>query len=112
MTRGNVISKKDIAICPGDYPIYSSSAVGNGEFGRYGKFMFDEELVTWSIDGGGKFFYRPKARYSVTNVCGYIRNNIPESINTKFLSNFVCNKPLNTCKIPRKGTVIINKYSI
>ena len=85
MTRGNVISKKDIAICPGDYPIYSSSAVGNGEFGRYGKFMFDEELVTWSIDGGGKFFYRPKARYSVTNVCGYIRNNIPESINTKFL---------------------------
>jgi hypothetical protein len=71
--RGKIISQKDIEADPGDYPVYSSSAKGNGEFGRYGKFMFDEELVTWSVDGGGKFFYRPKSRYSITNVSGFLR---------------------------------------
>jgi len=70
--RGNIISSKDIARNPGDYPIYSSSAKGAGEFGRYGEYMFDEELITWSVDGGGRFFYRPKHRFSVTNVSGYM----------------------------------------
>ena len=68
--RGSIISSKDIAEYPGDYPIYSSSAKGSGEFGRYGHYMFDEELITWSIDGGGRFFFRPKHKFSVTNVCG------------------------------------------
>ena len=54
--RGNIISSEDIAKYPGDYPIYSSSAKGSGEFGRYGHYMFDEELITWSVDGGGRFF--------------------------------------------------------
>lgn len=71
--RGDVISTIDLASFPGEYPVYSSSAVGTGEFGRYGRFMFEEELITWSIDGGGRPFYRPKHRYSVTNVCGYLR---------------------------------------
>ncbi|HEX5355777.1 MAG TPA: restriction endonuclease subunit S [Aquabacterium sp.] len=71
--RGNVISKKDIDATPGDCPIYSSSVKNDGEFGRYGNFMFDEELITWSVDGGGNFFYRSKHRFSVTNVCGYMR---------------------------------------
>ena len=71
--RGNIISSKDIANKPGDYPIYSSSAQGKGEFGCYADFMFDEELITWSVDGGGRFFFRPKHKFSVTNVCGYMR---------------------------------------
>jgi len=71
--RGKIISKKDIDACPGDYPVYSSSARGDGEFGRYGEFMFEEELVTWSVDGGGKFFYRPECRFSITNVSGFLR---------------------------------------
>lgn len=71
--RGDIISSKDIAQNVGNYPIYSSSAKGNGEFGRYGSYMFDEELITWSVDGGGRFFYRPKHKFSVTNVCGYMR---------------------------------------
>ena len=85
IARGNVISKKDIQSNPGDYPIYSSSAMGDGEFGRYGKYMFDEELVTWSIDGGGKFFYRGKKKFSVTNVCGYIRVENSNVLLPKFL---------------------------
>ena len=83
--RGDVISTIDLASHPGDYPVYSSSAVGAGEFGRYGRFMFDEELITWSIDGGGRPFYRPKHRYSVTNVCGYLRIKRPDAWNYRYL---------------------------
>jgi type I restriction enzyme, S subunit len=71
--RGKVISQKDIDNNPGSYPIYSSSVHAGGLFGHYGTYMLNEELITWSIDGGGHFFYRPKHRYSVTNVCGYMR---------------------------------------
>ena len=71
--RGKVISQRDIDRLPGDYPIYSSSVHFNGLFGSYGEYMFDEELITWSVDGGGHFFHRPKHRFSVTNVCGYLR---------------------------------------
>jgi type I restriction enzyme M protein len=83
--RGQVISKKDIDANPGIYPVYSSSAQGNGEFGQYGNYMFDEELITWSVDGGGRFFYRPKHKFSVTNVSGWLRINRPEKINAKYL---------------------------
>ncbi len=73
LARGKVISQKDIDRTPGDYPIYSASVKWDGVFGRYGEFMFDEELITWSVDGGGNFFYRPKHKFSVTNVCGLMR---------------------------------------
>ena len=80
--RGQVISKKDIKNTPGPYPIYSSSVKGGGLFGTFGNFMFDEELITWSVDGGGNFFFRPKHKFNVTNVCGWLR------INTENLSYF------------------------
>lgn len=85
LCRGNVISKTDIAKTQGEYPIYSSSIHNQGLFGRYGKYMFDEELITWSVDGGGDFFYRSKHKYSVTNVCGYMRVNT-SSIDYYFLA--------------------------
>ena len=83
--RGKVISQKDIDQLPGEYPIYSSSVQFGGLFGSYGKYMFNEELITWSVDGGGNFFYRPKHCFSVTNVCGYLRVLTPY-INYRFLS--------------------------
>jgi type I restriction enzyme S subunit len=70
--RGKVISRRELAATPGDYPVYSSSAVNNGEFGRYGSYMFDDSRITWSIDGGGKLFFREPHCYSVTNVCGWL----------------------------------------
>jgi len=82
--RGNVISKIDIRAVSGLFPIYSSSSKNNGMMGRYGKFMFDEEMVTWSVDGGGSFFYRPRHKFSVTNVSGYMRAN-QEKFDYKFL---------------------------
>ena len=62
MGRGNVISKESIASSPGEYPVFSSSATGDGIIGYYSKFMFDDERISWSIDGGGRFFYHPKSR--------------------------------------------------
>lgn len=83
--RGDVISTIDLASFPGSYPVYSSSAVGLGEFGRYGRYMFDEELITWSIDGGGRPFHRKKHRFSVTNVCGFLRIKRPDLWDYRYL---------------------------
>ena len=85
MGRGNVISKETIAASPGNYPVFSSSATGDGIIGYYSKFMFDDERLSWSIDGGGRFFYHPKSRYSVTNVSGWIKVNKPYEITSRFL---------------------------
>jgi type I restriction enzyme S subunit len=71
--RGNVISKKDMEADPGPYPVYSSAQNNDGRIGSYNKYMFDEELITWSVDGGGHVFYRPHHKFSVTNIGGYLR---------------------------------------
>lgn len=83
--RGNVISKNDIKNNPGFYPIYSSSVISDGLFGKYGSYMFDEELITWSVDGGGHFFYRKKHKFSVTNVSGFMRIDT-DKLNYKFVA--------------------------
>ena len=70
--RGNIIPKheKDNTHI---YPVYSSSVQKDGLMGYSDNFMFDEELITWSIDGGGDIFYRHKHKFSVTNVCGIMK---------------------------------------
>jgi type I restriction enzyme S subunit len=83
--RGDVISKMDMSANPGSFPVYSSSATSNGLFGTYGKFMFEDERITWSIDGGGKFFYREPHKYSVTNVCGWLTVLDKDKINIRYL---------------------------
>jgi type I restriction enzyme M protein len=83
--RGQIISKTDLIETPGIYPVYSSSAQGVGEFGQYGKYLFDEEMITWSVDGGGRFFYRPQHKFSVTNVSGWLRILEKEKIDAKYL---------------------------
>ena len=90
--RGNVISKTDIRECPGNYPIYSSSATGNGEFGRYGKYMFDYSQISWSIDGGGRFFLRKDDKYSLTNVSGWLRVLDDKVINIDYLYYVLTNE--------------------
>ena len=71
--RGKVISHADMRASPGPYPVYSSSVIDEGLMGTYGDYLFDEELISWSVDGGGNFFYRPKHKFSVTNVSGFMR---------------------------------------
>ena len=83
--RGKIISKKDLENQPGSYPVYSSSKIGTGKFGEYGRFMFDEELITWSVDGGGKLFHRGKHKFSITNVTGFLRILKPDVLQYKYL---------------------------
>ena len=78
--RGNIIPKQN-----GIYPVYSSSIHNNGLFCYSDNYMFDEELVSWSIDGGGNFFYRPKHKFSLTNVTGYIKVKNKNILNTQYL---------------------------
>lgn len=85
ITRGRVISLKDIKADPGNHPVYSSSVATDGVLGRCGSHMFDEELITWSVDGGGEFFHRPRHKFSVTNACGIIRVD-PERVNCRYLA--------------------------
>lgn len=83
--RGRIISSIDIENKPGDNPVYSSSSKNNGVFGKYELYDFDEELVTWSIDGGGYFFYRPHHKFSITNVSGFLRVLDKSKYQYKFL---------------------------
>ena len=85
LDRGRVISSTDLNKKPGNYPVYSSSAQKNGYFGEFGDYDFDEELITWSVDGGGYFFYRPKHKFSVTNVSGILKINNTKALDYKFL---------------------------
>jgi type I restriction enzyme S subunit len=90
LMRGKVISKKDLAATPGDYPVYSSAKENDGKFGEYGLFMFDEELITWSVDGGGRLFHRRKHKFSVTNVGGILRVLHHERISCEYLFRVLC----------------------
>ncbi len=83
--RGKIISRKDLAATPGNFPVYSSAKMNEGKFGEYGLHMFDEELITWSIDGGGRLFHREKHKFSVTNVGGTLRINDTSRLDYKFL---------------------------
>ncbi len=84
--RGNVISKKDMESDPGPNPVYSSAENKNGMIGKYAKYMFNEELITWSVDGGGHIFYRPKHKFSVTNIGGWLRILDPQVFSYQFLT--------------------------
>ena len=69
LKRGNIIPKKEKSV-EAPYPVYSSSTQNNGLMGYHTSYMFDKELITWSIDGGGTFFHRKAHKFNVTNVCG------------------------------------------
>ena len=81
--RGNIIPKQK-----GIYPVYSSSAQNNGLFCYKNDYMFDEELVTWSVDGGGRPFIRKKHKFSITNVCGFAKINNNNIVNYWWL--YIC----------------------
>ena len=86
MTRGRVISKEYLTDHLGDYPVYSSQTVNNGEIGKINSFDFDGEFVSWTTDGAnaGTVFYR-SGKFSITNVCGLIKIQNNLELNYKFL---------------------------
>ena len=74
LTRGRVMSKQYLSDNIGDYPVYSSQTVNNGQVGKIKTFDFNGEFVSWTTDGAnaGTVFYR-KGKFSITNVCGLIK---------------------------------------
>ena len=86
LTRGRVISKEYLSDNVGDYPVYSSQTVDNGEIGKINSFDFDGEFVSWTTDGAnaGTVFYR-SGKFSITNVCGLIKIKNNSELNYKFL---------------------------
>jgi len=86
LTRGRVMSKGYLSDNVGDYPVYSSQTVNNGEIGKINSFDFDGEFVSWTTDGAnaGTVFYR-SGKFSITNVCGLIKIKNGSELNYKFL---------------------------
>ncbi|MFC0308628.1 restriction endonuclease subunit S [Gallibacterium trehalosifermentans] len=86
LQRGRVISKQYLDENRGDYPVYSSQTVNNGEIGKINTFDFEGEYVSWTTDGAnaGTVFYRNE-KFSITNVCGLITIKDNLQLNYKFL---------------------------
>lgn len=86
LKRGVVLSKKTLQENIGEFPVYSSQTVNNGEIGKVNFFNFDGEYLTWTTDGAhaGTVFYR-KGQFSITNVCGLIKIKEKQKINYKYL---------------------------
>ena len=72
LQRGNIIPKH-IYDSKFIYPVYSSSVHNDGLMGFYDSYMFDDQWITWSIDGCVNFFLRNKHKLYVTNVCGILK---------------------------------------
>ena len=85
ITRGRVISKDYIRDNSGTYPVFSSQTENGGTLGYISTYDYEGEFLTWTTDGAnaGSVFHR-QGKFSVTNVCGLIKNITP-SVSTKYL---------------------------
>lgn len=86
LQRGRVMSKIYLSENKGEFPVYSSQTVNNGEIGKITSFDFSGEYLSWTTDGAnaGTVFYR-NGKFSITNVCGLITINNTDKLNYKFL---------------------------
>lgn len=86
LRRGRVMSKGYLRDNAGVYPVYSSQTANNGMIGQIETFDFDGEYVSWTTDGAnaGTVFYRNE-KFSITNVCGVIKENGACPLDLKFL---------------------------
>lgn len=84
--RGRVMSKQYLEENIGDYPVYSSQTLNNGQIGSIKTYDFDGEYITWTTDGAyaGTVFYRNE-KFSVTNVCGIMKNKDEKELLLKYM---------------------------
>lgn len=87
--RGRIISKQYLEENKGNYLVYSSQTLNNGEIGKINTYDFDGEYLTWTTDGAyaGTVFYR-KGKFSATNICGIIKNK-DISVNLKYIMYYL-----------------------
>ena len=86
LQRGRVMSKMYLSENEGQFPVYSSQTVNNGEIGKISSFDFSGEFISWTTDGAnaGTVFYR-NGKFSITNVCGLITINDTQKLNYKYM---------------------------
>lgn len=92
LSRGRVISKKEIEENTGIYPVFSSQTSNNGILGYINTYDYDDELITWTTDGAnaGKVFAR-KGKFNCTNVCGIGKPKSNNICNLIYVSAFLNN---------------------
>ena len=90
LKRGRVISKQYLEENIGEYPVYSSQTLNNGEIGKIDTYDFDGEYITWTTDGAyaGTIFYR-NGKFSITNICGIITPKDKKQLSIKYLGYFL-----------------------
>jgi len=81
ISRGRVMSKEYLRDNVGEYPVYSSQTVDNGEIGKIDTYDYDGEYLSWTTDGAnaGTIFYR-NGKFSITNVCGLLKLKVKDII--------------------------------
>ncbi len=87
ITRGRVISKKDIEDSLEKlYPVYSSASLNDGEIGKISTFDYEGEYITWTTDGAyaGTIFKRI-GKFNITNVCGLLKPLDESKLSTHYL---------------------------
>ncbi|WP_406618283.1 restriction endonuclease subunit S [Mycoplasmopsis lipophila] len=86
ISRGKAYTKSYIKEHKGEYPLYSSQTLNNGELGKINTYDYDGEYVTWTTDGiyAGTTFYR-KGKFSITTHCGILNSNNSNLLLNKFL---------------------------
>jgi type I restriction enzyme S subunit len=85
ISRGRVISKDNLNLNKGRFPVYSSQTARDGMIGSIDTYDYEGEYLTWTTDGAnaGTIFYR-NGKFSITNVCGLLKTKDYQFLNPKF----------------------------
>ena len=88
--RGRVISKKEINLNSGSYPVYSSQTSNNGILGLIDTFDFEGDYITWTTDGAnaGRVFHRV-GKFNCTNVCGIAKLKVGRNDSLRFIKEYL-----------------------
>ncbi|MDJ1649084.1 restriction endonuclease subunit S [Mycoplasma phocimorsus] len=81
-----IYDKRYVESNKGEYPVYSSATLNNGELGRINHYDYDGEYVTWTTAGkAGEATYR-NGKFSVNKNCGVLKSKDNMLISEKFLA--------------------------
>ncbi|WP_419739584.1 restriction endonuclease subunit S [Ruegeria sp.] len=87
INRGRVMSRDYLRDHAGPYPVYSSQTGNEGIFGFIDTYDYDFESITWTTDGAnaGSVFYHGGEKFSITNVCGFLKVEDDNTVVPKYL---------------------------
>ena len=86
--------RKYFSIHKGNYPVYSGQTKNNGEIAKIDTYDYEQEGLTWTIDGyAGRVFYR-NGKFSMTTHCGLliIKDEFKDKLDYEFLKSLLDNE--------------------